>query len=363
MEAMSEPILVQHPVFKLAYGNKDITRELTPYVCALSFSDQLSGQSDELEVTLEDVDGRWIDAWYPGMGDQLSLSLGFEGGEMLSCGEFDIDEVEFSHPPATVHIRALAASVRLPARTRQSKAFESTTLAAIVTHYVGKHGLKLVGKVPPVPVDRVTQFQEEDLAFLTRLANEYGYHFKINGKQLYFQQLGQLVNQPVVATLDLQQLTQLRLRDKIKQVVSQARNRYHNPRSKNLDAVDVKNGKTFIAYGAGGPASGDTINLTKRAGSKEEAEVKTGAALDRANLERTSGSLSLPGNPRLAAGKLVELVSCGKLSGRYLIERAMHRIERSGYTTEIDIKRAALAQTKAATKAKRPGTTSKGEKK
>lgn len=60
---------------------------------------------------------------------------------------------------------------------------------------------------------------------------------------------------------------------------------------------------------------------------------------------RTAGSLTLPGNPKLVAGVTFDLTDCGKLSGKYLIESARHRLDRGGgYTTELEVKRVALPE-------------------
>lgn len=56
------------------------------------------------------------------------------------------------------------------------------------------------------------------------------------------------------------------------------------------------------------------------------------------------------------AGVTFNLTGYGKLNGRYLIESARHRIERSGgYSTSIEIKRAAVVIEKAS------GTKPKGK--
>ena len=69
---------VPHPVFVLSYEQKNITSDITPYVRSVTYTDYLSGQSDELEVELEDADGRWARHWYPGKGDTLTLKIGYE---------------------------------------------------------------------------------------------------------------------------------------------------------------------------------------------------------------------------------------------------------------------------------------------
>ena len=66
---------VTKPDFTLSYENKDITGDIAPYLISFVYTDYLEGQSDELQVEFEDVDGRWLRGWYPEQGDALSLSL------------------------------------------------------------------------------------------------------------------------------------------------------------------------------------------------------------------------------------------------------------------------------------------------
>ena len=144
---------VPHPVFMLSYGQKNITNDITPYVLSVTYTDYLSGQSDELEVELEDADGRWINAWYPGKGDTLSLRIGYEAAPLLPCGTFEIDEIEFARPPSTVSIRGLATGIRKSVRTRTGRAYENTTLAAIAQRIAKRHKMTLVGKIEPLQID------------------------------------------------------------------------------------------------------------------------------------------------------------------------------------------------------------------
>jgi phage protein D len=69
-------------------------------------------------VELDDTDGRWLDAWYPGKGDTLTLKVGYQGEKLLSCGTFSIDEIEVSSPASVVAIRGVATSVNSALRTK-----------------------------------------------------------------------------------------------------------------------------------------------------------------------------------------------------------------------------------------------------
>lgn len=118
---------VPRPVFRLSYEQKDISSDVTPYVRSVTYTDYLQGQSDELEVELEDADGRWIGAWYPGMGDKLTLRIGYDGEPLLPCGSFEIDEIGFGGAPSIVTIRGLSTGVTVPVRTKEHKPYENTT--------------------------------------------------------------------------------------------------------------------------------------------------------------------------------------------------------------------------------------------
>lgn len=343
---------VPHPVFVLSYEQKNITSDITPYVRSVTYTDYLSGQSDELEVELEDADGRWVRHWYPGKGDTLSLKIGYEAAPLLPCGAFEIDEIEFAQPPAIVTIRALATGIKKSVRTRESRPFENTTLAAIAQRIAKRNKLTLTGKIRDIRIDRVTQYQERDVEFLTRLAREYGYAFKIVGRKLVFTELADLRDGSTVAALKATDLISIRMRDKIKDVYQEAKGKYHDPKTKKLVVYGMKGDQvtevgqtTTTKKQSGQSTSSDTLKLSSR-GSKAAVQAKTQAAMEAANLQQTAGDLTVPGNPKLVAGTTFELADCGRLSGKYLVESARHRLDRGGgYVTELEVKRVALPVT------------------
>jgi len=345
---------VPHPVFVLSYEQKNITSDITPYVRSVTYIDYLSGQSDELEVELEDADGRWVGPWYPGKGDTLSLKIGYQDAPLLPCGAFEIDEIEFAAPPSIVSIRALATGIKRSVRTRVGRAYEDTTLAVVAQRIAKRNKLTLTGKIRDIRIDRVTQYQERDVEFLTRLAREYGYAFKIVGAKLVFTELADLRDSGTVTTLNATDLTAIRMRDKIKDIYQEAKVKYHDPKTKKLVVYGVKDdqvtevGQTTVSSKkqSGQSASGDTLKLSTRSGSKAAAQAKAQAALDDANLQQTAGNLTTPGDPKLVAGTTFELADCGRLSGKYLVESARHRLDRGGgYLTELEVKRVALRVT------------------
>lgn len=328
---MAALIDVPNADFRLMYQQKDITADLTPYATGIVWVDHLDGESDELEITLEDSDHRWIDAWYPNKGDQLTFQIGFKGGVLTNAGAFDIDEIEIELLPTTVRIRALSAGIMKSIRTRRGRSYEDTTLEAIANDVAKRNRLEVVGKIDTVKIDRVSQWQERDVEFLTRLAGEYGYVFKIQGIKLAFSKRADLRTAAAVQTLDLKQLANGRFMDKIRDVYTNADLTYHDSKTKK-----TVSGKATDKQAA----SADTLRLHGRATTKATADAKAAAALEQHNMQRTTGSLSLWGNPGLCAGVNVALTGIGKLNGTYLIETSRHKLDKSrGYDTELELKR------------------------
>ena len=212
---------VTKPDFTLSYENKDITGDIAPYLISFVYTDYLEGQSDELQVEFEDVDGRWLRGWYPEQGDALSLSLGDQFTGLVSFGKFEIVEIEYNHPPSTVSLKALAAGISKASRTLKGRAYENTTLAEIVRQVAARLKLEPSGQVKDIKIKRITQYQERDIEFLSRLAKEYGHTFKIVGNKLVFADNATLKEREVVVVLSPEDMTRIRLRDLIKGVPTQ----------------------------------------------------------------------------------------------------------------------------------------------
>ncbi|MCV9878854.1 phage late control D family protein [Brenneria izbisi] len=330
---------VLQPIFTLWYLQRDITSDIAPYVTRVSYTDNIKSESDTIDVELEDTDGRWLDKWYPGNGDTLTLKLGYSGEKLLSCGTFSIDEIEVGAPPSTVSIRGVAASVNSALRTKSSRGFENTTLAAIASRIAKKHSLKLVGGIEPVKLDRVTQYAETDVGFLKRLASEYGYAVKVVSDQLVFSHLATLRRLDPVRQLTPQDVARYALRDTINRVYKSAKVKHQKASDKKLVVYEA-DGSTSTTQSSGKATSADTLKVTSRASDEDGAQRKADAALDAHNENQQTGSLSLMGTPQLIAGNKIELVKFGQLSGHWLITSARHSFDRSsGYVTEIEIAR------------------------
>ncbi|WP_038907884.1 contractile injection system protein, VgrG/Pvc8 family [Dickeya oryzae] len=339
------------PMFSLTYLKKNITQDIAPYVLRVTYTDNIKSESDTIEVELEDSDGRWENEWYPGKGDSVSLKIGYLGEKMLDCGTFSIDEIESRGPPSTVSIKGVATSVNTALRTKSNRGFENTTLGAIASRIAKKHKLKLVGSIEPIKLDRVTQNNETDVAFLKRLGKEYGYAVKVTATQIIFSHLDTLRGLPSVATLAKTDIASYSLRDTINQIYKSAKLKHQKASDKKLVVYEAdgsvsqstKTAKTAKTHAD--TTSADTLKVNGRASNQDTAERKATAALHSHNEYQEQGQITVMGAVKLVAGNKVTLSGFGKFSRDWLLNAVRHTLTRSnGYVSEMEIVRGPLTK-------------------
>lgn len=325
------------PAFTLIMSQRDVTRDLAPYVLAIRYTDYLSGCSDELEVELDDTAGRFASTWYPTQGDHISLRMGYAQAPQLPCGDFTIDEMELTAPPSVVRIRALATGIERAVRTRHGRGFENTTLAHIAAHIARRQKLDLIGHIEPIAIDRVTQWQQRDLEFLAQLAHQWGYVFKITGSKLVFSKLAQLAVQPSAFTLAAHDVASVRITEKVRHVPQRVEVHSHNPRSARVVSHHLS---TPSADTPSAATSADTLKLHTRAATAAAASQQAAAALQAVRLQQTALTLVTAGRADAVAGSVLRLDGFGVFAGEYLMSEVRHTLDRaSGWTCEISAQR------------------------
>lgn len=131
------------PQIEITIAGTDVTADLTPFVESVNYTDQLKGKSDEIEVNLNNSDGRFSTNWYFSKGDRISLKIGYDNN-LLDCGGFTIDEIGIRSPPKMVTVRALAAGINSPLRTKRNVPHESKSLLEIANEIASRNDLKVI---------------------------------------------------------------------------------------------------------------------------------------------------------------------------------------------------------------------------
>lgn len=338
---MAEVARAISPAVEIEYNGRDITADLSPYMARFSFVDRLNGEADSLDIELAETHhsvSPWLDAWYPDKAMEVVARFGYANSPLVLAGSFEVDEVSIDSPPLTVRIRALATGISRSVRTRQGRAYENTTLAAIADQVAKRIGAQRLGKIDAVSLDRVTQYQESDWQFLVRLLREYGYVAKLtdNNKTLAVARLVDLAD-GAVRELWPGDLSSWSYRDRITDVPAKSEVSHH----------DAKTGKLVVYKVEGGQlVAGDTVTASDadkavaRAKTPEQAKAKALAMQERHEADKTSFECTLTGDPALIAGAAVDVRGLAKLNGRYVILEARHDIDAAGgYVTSLSMKR------------------------
>lgn len=297
---------------------------------SFTYTDHLD-DADTLDIDLEDSEQKWQNEWYPEKGAKITAEIGIDGGLVIDCGTFEVDEIEFIGAPDSITMRCIAAGFKEgQKRTGKSHVHEQKTLSEIVRTVADAAGLKVEGKISDVRVGRMVQRKERDLRFLKRLATEYGYTFNVRDKTVIFLKTTDLENALAVASYEKNELISFSIRDKSTGTYKLASIKYHNPETDTTVEHTESEG--------GLDSSDDTLVLKYTAETKAQAIEMTKAALNAANKLQQSGSISLPGSPLLVSGNVIELKGLGLLSGDYIIKSAAHTIDiDGGWLVDADI--------------------------
>lgn len=327
-------IPVPSPAWQLKYRGIAITGRIEKMVVSIEYTSFESGESPDLEVTLEDRDRRWQGRWFPQRGDEVDLSIGYDQ-DLTSCGTFQVDEVELDFPPDQVKMKCLAATITPDARSPISQGYENVDLGAIAKIIATKHGWTLVHAPERINIqyERVTQSQEMDLEFLHRLARENNYDFTVKGGQLIFYSRTQLESAGAIATFRRGDgsLISGNFKAKTQATYRAATVSYQNPDTKALI--------TGTAEADPPVAVGDTLTLQMQCENAQDATQKARAALHDHNMLIVTGTLSIPGQATIPTGKPVAIKGFGKFDGNYIIAKAIHRLSRSeGYKTQLELR-------------------------
>ena len=136
---------------KIKIAGKDVTRDLAPYLQSITYEDVESGETDTIEIELDDRNRIFLSDWFPQRGDTLEVELireywqGKAETETLPLGLFEVDEITNSYPPNVTKIKGNSCPQNSALRqVDESKAWENVKLSEIVSDVAKTAGVELV---------------------------------------------------------------------------------------------------------------------------------------------------------------------------------------------------------------------------
>lgn len=269
--------------------------------------------------------------------------------ERLDCGQFELDSVVASGPPATVTIKGTSLPYsRTIRQTKKSKSWENYVLSGIADEIASNNGMTcmfLSGTDPSY--DRVEQYRISDIAFLQKLCQDAGFSLKItNNIIVIFDQATYESREPVLVIKHGKEggYSKYKLSTGENNVYTSCRVRYVDPDGKVISATayvedyEEKYKKDSENKSNKDNKKNQCLEIRQKVSSVEEAETLAQKMLRLYNKYEFTATFTFPGNPELLAGLVCVLEGWGAFDRRYIIKKAQHKITNSGYTTQITLR-------------------------
>lgn len=325
----------------VTYDGKDISEDIAPFLLSCQYNDVMSGEADDINLTLEDVKELWEGDWLPEKGATLEASLVTQNwnaeGETkeLPLGLFEIDEIRYSGPPHAVQLKAVSVPNNNELRgIERSRSWEKVKLSVVAKDIADGAGMDLFFDVPDEEdpeQDRFEQTEESDLAFLHRVTNDAGLALKIADNSIIIFDEDKYEEQEPVMTLtrNASNIKSYDIASKTRDVYAACRVKYTNDQT----------GETVeYTYRPDEEKKGKTLLLNQQVKDYAEAEKLAKKELRKKNKEEVTVSLSLMGNPDVFAANTVTLAGFHTFDGKYIITKATHSVGNS-YETKVDLRR------------------------
>lgn len=320
---------------KILWNGKNVTEDISKYISEITYTDHEEEALDDISIKLDNTLGNWSNQWQPLEGDTLEVFIGYED-KSFKCGLFQVDEVVDSWSPDITEVKALSSFITKKLRTKNSHAFEAQTLRQIAQYFCKKHNLGLVddtsNMLSQINLERKTQEEKTDLAFLSELAKEYGFIFNIKGDKLVFTSYYNLDNAPSVKSIYKWQTTSGSITRKTYDTYSSAKLSERDVKSNEVKNDNQKWDSTTV--------SDNDLVVKGKGGSAQGRHQKVKGGLWNKNKFQTAGSLELVGTPEFLSGVNFDFIGMYLNSGKYHITSSTHRlIGNEAYLTSIEIRR------------------------
>lgn len=345
----------------VTYNGKDISESLAQYVLSFSYTDNLTGQVDDISITLEDRAELWEADWMPERGATLDITICtynwsdlYSEEQDLQLGKFEIDELEVSSAPNVVTIKAVAISIGDDSTLRstlRSHTWENISVQKAANDIAWQNGMKLQWYCDDNPnIDKLEQNDESDLDVLQKICDDAGFALKVTTDTIiifdvekfekedvyaeYYHPgttiLNIVENQPKPVQTDA--LLNYSFKAKIRDVYKKCHVKYAKDKDKSVIE------STFVAPDKQ-DKDGATLEIHQQVSSQAEADRLAKIKLREKNCEEFTGSFSSDGNIGLCAGETIEMLGFGNFSGKYIITQTKHDISSSGFTSSVEIRK------------------------
>jgi phage protein D len=309
---------------------------LGKFIDSFIYTDNATGDSDTVDVTLSDYAMKLIKSYYPGKNDMMSCSITafkFEKNKkkFVNSQKFHVDKFGYTAAPGQLTLQGIAIPKNSAfSKTPRSKTWKSTTLKSIAKQLCKKAGISLHYSADTIKIKKVEQSDTTDLSFITSQCETYGLGIKIYADKLIIFKESTYENKKPVATIKPKDIIEGSFSADVELIRSYTgfKFTYKVNKKEVKDSHYFKNIKPKILVDIG------------ECDSKEDGYRKGKAKVNEANKDMQTISFQILGNHKIMATSTIKLLGYGHLNGKYYIKQVRHEYSaESGYTQSIEARK------------------------
>lgn len=314
------------PVYNIIYEGRDVGKDFAPILKQVEFKEYLEGKAAELTLDFENKDGNFFNDWYPAADDTIQATIGLEGGDLLDCGLFYVDDITLAGGRSgdTCTIKAMSAKGSSIHSDVKKVNREGQSIQTIVNEIAGALGYTAKGDL----AGTWTGVQNgTGLQFLQQLAKETGRIMKVEGTELVFFLLSKVQSGSVVATIE-------KGNEKDYNITDQAKGRVGKVTVKSWDASKKQMVEATHETGVKG---GGSQTIHTNAADAGAAKSRAQAAAADSSKKGVTFDITVPGDVRLRVGVRLTTKGWGRFDRTWYIAETTHTVSRSGYITKLSL--------------------------
>ena len=323
----------------LSFNGKNVSTKLADYLESVSCEDVASGSSDSIDITLQNIDMKWMNQWYPTKGDKISGTVTFQDwnkdGEnlKLDCGTFILDEVKFSGGPLKVSLGGVAIPANESFKVRErTKTWKNVTIKNIANEIAKRYGLSLSYSGPTITIASIEQSDKTDSAFLYDLCKKYGLSMKVFNNKIVIYDQTQQEKKAASATI-----TRDSFIDDEWEYTDSIEGTYTGARISYKSGEDNEEISVYLGLKAENAAGSRVLNITEVADDYDAAYYMAAAQVNQSNEQATTISGKIWPNPKICAGICVTISGMGKANGKYFVDKSTVEVSDSRTTQSVEL--------------------------
>lgn len=174
------------------YKGTNISKFINADLISCSYNDSAESVADDISISLNDVDGKWLKEWICNTSDEIELKIietnwnNEDEIKVKNCGLFIVDEPEYTIFPSVFSLNAISIPAdRNFKDVEKTKVWKKATVRKIAETIAANNNLILNYDVSEdFIIETKEQTNQSDMAFLQDICSENALCLKIYNKKI-----------------------------------------------------------------------------------------------------------------------------------------------------------------------------------